>query len=185
MLKFKTNSSKALVSIITLFTMIMLVGMIGCSEEDNPVNGEGEDPGARGNPTFTITWSYDGDSQSEGPDIDIWVVDPREQTLSTSRDGYSLGPTPQGGRIDYDDQGATGPGDGGGPERVYWPLGEASHGTYTYGVRYYAGTGTAHYTLRVYKNGNLYTTKTGTLTCPDGSYPPLGSRVTVGTIQNP
>jgi len=169
----------------------LLLGSISCSNNKNqsPTDpgtlGEGQDPGARGNPSFSLTWSYSQDSAPEGPDIDIWVVDPYGQTLSSSRDGYSLGPTPEGGEIDFDDQGATGPGDGGGPERVYWPEGQAPTGTYSYGVRYFTGQGTAYYTVRVYKNSRLVTTKTGRLSSPGGNALPMGPRVPLGTISIP
>lgn len=172
--------------IMIFFSGVLLLGSCSSDDSSSPTGiGEGVDPGARGNPSFTLTWSYSEDSEAEGPDIDCWVVDPYGQTLSTSRDGYSLGPTPEGGEIDFDDQGATGPGDGGGPERVYWPDGQAPSGRYTYGVRYYEGIGTAYYTMRVYKNNTLVATKTGTLACPDGYSYPLGPRVTLGTIDIP
>lgn len=139
-------------------------------------SGEGQDPGGRGSIAFTLTWSYTGGG--EGPDIDLWVIDPHGQKLSCSRDGYSLGPTPEGGRIDFDDQGDSGPGDGGGPERAYWPEEQAPRGTYTYGVRYFYGTGTAYYTLNVYKNNLSVSTKTGTLSSE-------GWDITVGMVNFP
>jgi len=105
----------------------------------------------------------------------MWVTDPNGYTLSTSRNDYSLGPTPNGGVIDHDDLGGWGSGDGGGPERAYWPTGSASTGAYTFGVRYYQGDGTAYYSLRIYFGTTLYTSYTGTLTSP-------GSAITVGSI---
>ena len=127
------------------------------------VGRPGDDPGGRGELAFTLTWSWTGSSRREGPDIDMWVRDPRGQTLSTSRNGFSLGPTPQGGRIDFDDLGGWGDGNGGGPERTFWPKGKTPTGKYTYGVRYYQGNGTASYTLRVYRGKKLDRMKRGTL----------------------
>lgn len=153
--------------------------LLGCGGDGGLGPGEGEDPGfvlddgSSGDPAFTLTWSHD--QSDEGPDIDMWVRDPKGQILSTSRDGYSLGPTPEGGAIDRDDLGAHGGGTGGGPERTYWRQGSAPSGTYTYGVRYYQGEGTADYTLRVYVNGDLVATKTGSFSSP-------GSRVQLGQI---
>ena len=136
--------------------------------------GGGDDPGGRGDISFTLTWTHSGSSSSEGPDIDMYVTDPNGYKLSTSRDGYGLGPTPNGGSIDYDDRGGDGAGDGGGPERAFWPTGAADRGTYTFGVRYYSGTGTAYYTLRVYVGSTVAQTYTGTLTSK-------GSQIQVGT----
>jgi hypothetical protein len=133
--------------------------------------------GATGDISFKLTWTWSNSSRTEGPDIDIWVEDPNGHLLSSSRDGYGLGPCPDGGKIDEDDLGGWGNGDGGGPERVYWPTGLSPTGTYTYGVRYYQGDGTVEYTLRVYKGSTPQTTKTGTLTSP-------GSRITLGTVIN-
>jgi|GEM_PF-2274059 len=136
--------------------------------------GGSSDPGGRGDISFVLTWTHSGSSRSEGPDIDMWVTDPNNYTLSTSRNGYSLGPTPNGGRIDHDDLGGWGSGDGGGPERAYWPTGSASRGTYRFGVRYYQGTGTAAYTFRVYVGTTAVRTYTGSLTRS-------GSAITVGS----
>lgn len=131
------------------------------------------EPPPKGDISFVLTWSWTGSSKSGGPDIDMWVADPRGQELSSSRNGYGLGPSPDGGLIDYDDRGGfcydsdCGPkDDGGGPERAYWPTGKALHGTYTYGVRYYQGDGTANYTLKVYIGTNIVSTMTGVLTAP-------------------
>lgn len=149
--------------------------IVGCEDgtDDSGSSGNdganaGADPGAIiddagniGDPAFTLVWSYT--VEGEGPDIDFYVTDPNGATLSTSRNGYGLGPTPEGGKIDYDDRGDQGAGDGGGPERAYWPEGQAPQGTYTYGIRYYGGTGEVNYTLRIYKGGQLAVTKTGTL----------------------
>lgn len=137
----------------------------------------GENPGPVGDPSFTLVWSWEDSADEQGPDIDLWVRDPLGSMLSSSRSGYALGPTPEGGRIDVDDQGQTDsyPGDGGGPERAYWPDGAAPAGTYTYGVRYFAGSGTAHYTLNVYRNGSLVRSVSGTLTS-------TGSNIELGSI---
>ncbi len=129
----------------------------------------------QGDISFILTWTHSGSSRSEGPDIDMWVTDPDGYTLSSSRNGYGLGPTPNGGRIDHDDLGGWGDGDGGGPERAYWPTGQAPGGTYIYGVRYYQGDGAASYTLKIYFGSNLYRTETGTLTSPGGG-------ITVGDV---
>ena len=159
-----------LISRAGVLVVLVLVFLLGCEPGDERGPGEGADPGARlddgstGDPAFTLTWSHDqGD---EGPDIDLWVRNPKGQLVSTSRDGYGLGPTPEGGAIDRDDLGAHGSGTGGGPERAYWRQGSAPSGTYTYGVRYYQGDGTANYTVRVYINGKLEEKKTGSFSSP-------------------
>ena len=109
--------------------------------------------------------------------MDMWIVDPNGHTLSTSRDGRALGPTPDGGRIDRDDLGGHGEGDGGGPERAFWPKGKAPRGKYTYGVRWYKGIGVAKYTVRVYIGDTLHETKTGTISASDE-----GRRIELGTV---
>lgn len=139
----------------------------------------GEDPGAGGGDiAFTLVWTHSGSSRAEGPDIDIWVQEPSglsSNLLSASRDGASLGPTTTGGQIDHDDIGGWGAGDGGGPERAFWPSGQLPPaGVYTYGVRYFQGNGTANYVLRVYVDGVVVQTRTGTLTAP-------GARMQIGT----
>jgi len=148
---------------------------------------EGADPGAVlsdgtvGNPVFTLTWSHT--ENNEGPDIDMWVIDPNHSMLSTSRDGAGLGPTPEGGAIDYDDQGETGDGDGGGPERAFWPAGKMPAGIYTYGIRYYTGSGEADYTFRVYKDGSLADSSYGTINSP-GQRKVLGVACNVPQVQD-
>ncbi|PLX92966.1 MAG: hypothetical protein C0619_04990 [Desulfuromonas sp.] len=136
-----------------------------------------DEVGASGDISFTLSWYHQGSSDPEGPDIDIWVIDPLEQKLSSSRAGFGMGPTPEGGEIDFDDRGASGDGDGGGPERVYWPLGASLPGEYSFGVRYYSGDGTANYALRVYKGETLLMTKTGSLAS-------VGGEIFVGTVEN-
>jgi hypothetical protein len=163
-------------------TLLAMTVLFGCEDSNNSSlgPGEGEDPGfvlddgSAGDPAFTLTWSHD--QSDEGPDIDMWVRDPKGQLLSTSRDGFSLGPTPEGGAIDRDDLGAHGDGTGGGPERTYWRAGSAPSGTYTYGVRYYQGEGTADYTLRVYINSKLTDTKTG-------RFSSRGNQVQLGQVE--
>jgi hypothetical protein len=155
------------------------------SEPSDP--SEGADPGALlsdgtvGNPVFTLTWSHLEDN--EGPDIDMFVIDPNHVMLSTSRDGASLGPTAEGGAIDYDDQGETGDGDGGGPERAFWPAGKMPAGIYTYGIRYYAGSGEADYTFRVYKDGLLNKSLQGTISSSDQRIV-LGAACNVPAVQD-
>lgn len=140
--------------------------------------GGGDDDsgdGAKGEISFTLTWTHSGSSRSEGPDLDLWVSDPNTYMLSSSREGYGLGPTPNGGRIDFDDLGGWGDGDGGGPERAYWPEGQADEGLYLFGYRYFQGDGTANYTLTVYTGSTVYKTYTGQATR-------VGGKVTVGAM---
>jgi len=142
----------------------------------------GEDPGARGDISFTLVWGYSigrqGRDMRGGPDVDIWVMDPRGQVLSTSREGFALGPTPDGGRIDHDDLGGWGTGNGGGPERVYWPKGRAPAGKYTYGIVWYEGIGSANYTVKVYIGNTPHITKTGRVVAAQRR-----RRITLGTVE--
>lgn len=145
----------------------------------------GIDPGARGNISFTLVWTHINSSRPGGPDIDLQVLDPKGNLLSTSNIGARLGPTPEGGRIDRDDRGGWGrpPSPGGGPERAYWPDGQAPLGTYTYGVCYYRGDGDVDYTLRVYDRDRLVVEKRGKLTPADeGSLLEVGQVVLGDTV---
>lgn len=145
------------------------------------LGGAGSDPGPIGDVTFTLLWDYAGDAP--GPDVDLFVTDPLGQTLSTSREGFALGPTPEGGEIDRDEDGAGDTvigDDGGGPERAFWPTGQAPVGVYTFGVIYTEGFASpvpeVRYTLIVYADGSQVTQFVGALTAE-------GERVTVGTLE--
>jgi hypothetical protein len=143
--------------------------------------GAGEDPGARGDVSFTLVWKYDinvqGGDRRGGPDVDIWILDPLGHRISTSTE--VLRRTPEGGGADFDDRGAHGNGDGGGPERVFWPEGKAPVGKYVYGVRWYQGVGSARFILRVYQGDKLVDTKTGLLRSTD-----KGRNIELGVITN-
>ena len=129
--------------------------------DNNDRDEPGTDPVPRGDLSFSLVWSWMNSASVEGPDIDIWVTDPNNETLSASRDAFSLGPSNSGGLIDFDDQGGTGPGDGGGPERVFWPIGGSLTGEYTFGVRYYSGNGTASYSISIYEGDTKVKEETG------------------------
>ena len=149
---------------------------------DGATGKAGKDPGARGDVSFTLTWTYSqnvqGADRRGGPDVDIWVTDPLGQRINTSEERpIRKGPTPEGGRADFDDRGAHGDGNGGGPERVFWPKGKAPVGDYTYGVRWYQGEGSARFILRVYRGKELVATKKGLLTQRD-----KGRNVQLGKI---
>lgn len=144
--------------------------------------GGGEELGARGDVSFTLAWRHDTDRQGPnrkgGPDIDIWVLDPLGQRINTSNaPPIRTGPTPQGGRADRDDRGGYGAGDGGGPERIFWPENRSPSGTYTYGLRWYQGEGTVRYVLKVYLGEELVDTKTGRLTSGD-----IGKNIELGSV---
>lgn len=147
--------------------------------------GTGKDPGAKGDVSFTLIWTYtianQGILNSGGPDVDIWVTDPKGNTINTSQEGSTrMGPTAEGGHADIDDRGGHGQirSRGGGPERIFWPDGQAPAGKYRYGVRWFAGVGEARYTLRVYLGKNLVQTKTGLLNETD-----KGNNLELGTIE--
>jgi len=158
-------------------------GQSGAAGGGGSGTGVGANPGARGDLSFTLIWTYSLGSQGRqgrgGPDVDIWVRDPLGRTINTSREGIGMGPTPEGGKADFDDQGAYGDGDGGGPERIFWPAGRAPAGRYRYGVRWYQGRGSARYKLHVYRGRNLLTTRTGVLTFDD-----KGKNIELGVAAN-
>lgn len=128
---------------------------------------EGSDVGGRGDVSWTLTWSYSGSEESEGPDIDLWVQSPSGYTVSgVNRSSGNLA-------LDVDDRGAFGSGDGGGPERIYFSS-DMTLGTYEYGVRWYQGdSGTVRYTIRLYHGSTLVGEDSGNLNAPSstpGSY---------------
>ncbi len=114
--------------------------------------------------SFALTWSYN--STDEGPDIDLHVKSPN---------GTEIYYRNMGGHMDYDDQGASGEGNGGGPERIWWI--PALNGNYNYFVKWYANSSTATYadfTLSVYvKTEGLQlhvARKTGRISANSGDY---------------
>ncbi len=113
-----------------------------------------------GDPEFQLIWTYAGGG--EGPDLDLIVIDPLGQTLGPSQPG-GFGPTPQGGQIDVDDRGQFGLGDGGGPERAFWPAGSSPAGSYCYGLRYWSGDVLVEASVLVYVNGILREFRDATL----------------------
>ncbi len=143
--------------------------------------GGGKKPGkvitARGDISFILDWTYSQDRQGRfgrgGPDIDIWIIDPLKQKINTS--GGCLGPTPQGGQADVDHRGAYS--NGHGPERIFWPEGQAPKGKYIYGVRWFQGTGTVRYRIRVFRGKKLVAVKKGKL-----SQKAIGINKKLGTI---
>ncbi len=145
--------------------------------------GQGADPGPIGDFTVVLTWGFEESAMSAGPDLDLIVQDPLGQILSTTREGFALGPTPQGGEIDRDEDGActTIPDDnGGGPERAFWPTGTAPSGAYMVSVQYTGACGLipepdARYTVTVYVRGVQAQQFTGTLGTP-------GERRAVGSV---
>jgi len=113
-------------------------------------------PLKKGRLSFVLTWSHKGDRQRNGPDIDIWVKDPRGNNLSSARSSQ-MGPTAEGGQVDLDDEGGYAEkgddGSGSGPERVFWPVGIPS-GEYLFGCRYAEGNGTALCRIQVFIGNN-------------------------------
>lgn len=170
--------------------VVFCIMVLGCENDDDPIidagstntweatvpwAGSGDHPDAIGDVSFSLVWTHQ--TTDEGPDIDIWVTDPYNQTLSASRDAYALGPTPEGGIIDHDDLGRYGTGNGGGPERAYWPIGAAPSGTYTFGINFYSGQSgeQVQISFLVYRGTTIIATYAGTYTNGDG-------RLTVGSV---
>lgn len=123
----------------------------------------------KGDISFVLTWVHQGDRDPLGPDIDIWVKDPKGNRLSSSSKSR-MGPTEEGGSVDLDDEaGYAEKGDvakGAGPERVYWPKGRSPTGNYEFGCRFYEGNGSATCTIDVYI-GNKRVLKVSDSVSPD------------------
>jgi hypothetical protein len=134
---------------------VMPVEIRAASTEPSP------DPGGMGEVSFILVWGYDSDDQ--GPDIDLHVVDP---------DGKHIYFGNKLGHFDMDDRGASGPGDGGGPERAHWS--PALVGDYTYFAHWYDNVSDASYAngkIYVYRKLNgeqiLQTTRSFTVSATD------------------
>jgi hypothetical protein len=99
-----------------------------------------------------LTWTHSGDRKPLGPDVDIWVEDPKGNTLSSTRRSQ-MGPTDECGVVDLNDEaGYAEDGDaakGSGPERVFWPEGQSPAGNYELGCKLYEGNGSANCTISV------------------------------------
>ncbi len=111
-----------------------------------------------GDVSFQLRWTYGGGG--EGPDLDLHVTNPNGHHIF-----YGAPSSPDGGSLDADDQGACGPGDGQGPENIFWSSGSAPMGIYTYSVAWYAACGysSASYTIEVRDGGDIVDTKQGSI----------------------
>jgi hypothetical protein len=130
---------------------------------DNEGSG-GTDPGARGEISWTLTWSYSGSEITEGPDIDLWVKTPSGETIS------GVNKSGSGFALDIDDRGGFGSGNGGGPERIYSTSSSVTLGTYEYGVRWFGGnSGYVNYSIRLYYDGTLAGSDSGQMSSPSST----------------
>ncbi|MCG8028290.1 MAG: PPC domain-containing protein [Candidatus Thiodiazotropha taylori] len=123
----------------------------------------GQDVGGRGDISWTLTWSYTGSETTEGPDIDLWVLHPNGTRISgVNRSGSNM-------RLDVDDLGGFGSGNGGGPERIYF-TGSITLGSYDYGLRWYRGrSGSISYRLRLYDGQRIVGEDTGRISAPSSA----------------
>ena len=113
---------------------------------------------------FQLTWTHN--STDTGPDLDLHVVDPAGiQWYFRNAINHS------NPNLDIDDQGACSrSNDGDGPERMYWS--SPARGTYSYYVHWYTNCSAAtssSYTLRVFVNGSVVETRSGTITSGDST----------------
>jgi hypothetical protein len=94
---------------------------------------------------FRLSWS--GDSGTGAPDLDLFVISPRHETLRPSSTGSAS--VPSGGIIAENNRG--GKGTSAGTEAAVWaatyPL-----GVYQYGVRYVGSGDPANFRILVYQN---------------------------------
>jgi len=123
---------------------------------------EGGSQGQTGDVSFRLTWS--------GPqDLDLYVKEPDGTTIYYG----NRGPTATRGQLDVDSNaGCSGP-DQSPTENIFWPVGEAPHGSYEFYARRWSactGTSTPSYTLRVFEGETVVKTYTGTM--PEGGETP-------------
>ena len=113
--------------------------------------------GGVGDLSFVLEWSYD--SSDEGPDIDLHVRD----TNGAWWDYHKA----HSEHFDYDDQGQSGSGDGGGPERAYWR--SPPEGDYLFRAKWYGNSSAAtkaDITIHVYEGSTRIYSRSITLS-PD------------------
>lgn len=118
-----------------------------------------------GDISFQLRWTYGGGG--EGPDLDLHVTNPNGHHIF-----YNAPSSPDGGALDADDQGACGPGDGQGPENIFWSTGSAPVGIYNYSVQWYASCGysSANYVLEVRDGGDIVDSKQGSISGGSASF---------------
>ncbi|MFA7445939.1 MAG: hypothetical protein WCY89_08330 [Flavobacteriaceae bacterium] len=138
------------------FMLFAAVAIIGCSKDESSDDdtGGGDLVGNPGNPRFNLQFT-----NPDNVDLDLYVETPNGTII------HWANPTGQGGTLDVDcycmscSQGPN--------ENIYWENGTAPSGTYKYWVEYYGSCGSSSasssFTLKVLKNSQVITTKTGTL----------------------
>jgi hypothetical protein len=119
---------------------------------------EGGSQGQTGDVSFRLTWN--------GPqDLDLYVKEPDGTIIYYG----NRGPTSTGGQLDVDSNaGCSGP-DQSPTENVFWPVGQAPHGSYEFYAKRWSACGassTPSYTLRVFEGDTVVTTHTGNM--PEG-----------------
>lgn len=139
-----------------LLAFALIAGMTACSDEDDDgsANDDADLVGEPGNPRFNLQFT-----NPDNVDLDLYVKTPNGQTIyyaNTNADGGSLdvdclcGDCPQGPN-----------------ENVFWEDGTAPEGVYEYWVDYFdscdGGSPSSDFTLRVLKNREVISTRTGTL----------------------
>jgi len=153
---------------IKIFIMLFIpaLTMVGCGDDDSESNNNDNDDddivlvGQDGNPRFNLQFNNEDDV-----DLDLYVTTPNGTTLSYSN------PFAEGGELDVDclcggcPQGPN--------ENIFWENGTAPDGTYEYWVDYFGNCGSSgassNFTIRVIRNGQVLTTKTGTLSSGQSS----------------
>jgi len=115
---------------------------------------EGGSQGQTGDVSFRLTWS--------GPqDLDLYVTEPSGETIyygNTESDTH--------GQLDVDSNYPCSNTSQSPTENIFWPEGEAPHGTYTFWADFYRtcdGSSTASFTLRVFEGETVVRTINGTV----------------------
>ena len=149
-------------TLVLMFMTLSIVSLFSCDddEEEEPETPSSNLVGQDGNPRFNLSFT-----NSQNVDLDLYVKAPNGTVI------YYSNPTGAGGTLDVDclcDGCPQGPN-----ENIFWQNGSAPSGEYRYWVKYYGscdgGNASSNYTLRVIKNGEVITTKTGTLSSGQSS----------------
>jgi uncharacterized protein YfaP (DUF2135 family) len=143
-----------------LLTLTISLFTISCSSDDDPVEATEQLVGNPGNPRFNLQFT-----NPDNVDLDLYVQTPSGVIISYSN------PNADGGTLDVDclcfdcPQGPN--------ENIFWENGTAPTGDYEYWVDYYSSCNgedtSSSFTLRVLKNSEVVSTRTGTLSSGQSS----------------
>ena len=144
------------------FIVLLLFSIVSCSDDDDGTDDANSDDlvGEPGNPRFNLQFT-----NPDNVDLDLYVKTPGGETI------YYANKTAEGGSLDVDclcNDCPQGPN-----ENVFWDDGTAPEGVYEYWVDYFGSCdlddASSDFTLRLLKNREVISKRTGTLSSGQSS----------------